>query len=94
MQSELKITVIIRFFPNAARDLLASVIIALIRDTGKFNNIELKDQVNSSSREELCSILDAHSDLRAVSAYISGKANSQSQGVLSEMYSVTRDILT
>lgn len=82
------------FFPNAARDLLGSVIISLVRDNVQFSNKDLKDTLDSSSVDDLRNMLANYSDLASVAAYIGGKSGSQSQGVLSEMYSVTRDIFT
>ena len=82
------------FFPNAARDLLGSVIISLVRDNVQFSNKDLKDTLDSSSVDDLRNMLTNYSDLASVAAYIGGKSGSQSQGVLSEMYSVTRDIFT
>ncbi len=82
------------FFPNAARDLLAAVIISLIRDHVQFSNRDLKDVIDSTSVEELRSMIGAFRDQASVAAYIGGKSGSQAQGVLSEMYSVTRDIFT
>lgn len=82
------------FFPIAARDLFASIIIALIKDGVIPNNEDLKHFIDSTSVEKLRTLLEKHSDLASVASYIGGKAGTQSQGVLSEMYSVTRDILT
>ena len=82
------------FFPNAARDLLASIIIMQIREGLKSNNRDLKDLIDSTTVEELRSMLDDYDDLASVASYIGGKAGSQAQGVLSEMYSVTRDVFT
>ena len=82
------------FFPNAARDLLASIIISLIRDGVNFCNKDLKDCIDSTPVEDIRSMLAAHRDLAAVESYIGGRSGAQSQGVLSEMYSVTRDVLT
>jgi type IV secretory pathway TraG/TraD family ATPase VirD4 len=93
------------FFPNAARDLLGALLISYIRagrfDREKggtfvqdcFNNADLKFLLDSTDDEYIIDSLSAHEDLKSVSSYISGKGG-QSQGVLSEMYSVTRDILT
>ena len=39
-------------------------------------------------------MLEKHPDLASVASYIGGKSGTQAQGVLSEMYSVTRDVLT
>lgn len=82
------------FFPNAARDLLASIITVLVRDGISFNNKDLKDYIDSTSVDDLRAMLSGHCDLSAVTSYIGGKSGAQAQGVLSEMYSVTRDILT
>ena len=82
------------FFPMAARDLLASIIIALIKNGVVPNNADLKNYIDSASIEELRGLLEKHKDLASVASYIGGKAGSQAQGVLSEMYSVTRDVLT
>lgn len=82
------------FFPNAARDLLASIMIALIRDGVNFNNFDLKTHIDSISLEDLRMTLSRHLDLTSVASYVGEKSGAQAQGVLSEMYSVTRDVLT
>jgi type IV secretory pathway TraG/TraD family ATPase VirD4 len=82
------------FFPNAARDLLASIITALVSDGGTFNNKDLKNYIDSTPVDDLRTLLSGHKELAAVASYIGGKSGSQAQGVLSEMYSVTRDVLT
>lgn len=93
------------FFPNAARDLLGAIMISYIRagryDREKggtfvqdcFNNADLRYLLDSSDDDYIINSLKPHEDLKSVSSYISGKGG-QSQGVLSEMYSVTRDIFT
>lgn len=87
------------FFPNAARDLLAAVITAIIR-AGKqdgsqvkevFFNNELKALLDSCDAAKIAEILEGHADLGAVLSYIEGEG-SQSQGVLSELFSVMREI--
>ena len=93
------------FFPNAARDLLAALIMFLIR-TGiqsietdpnfrseYFNNRALIQFLNSRSPEEFCNLLSFDPDLSAVRSYIEGGGD-QASGVLAEMYSVVRDIFT
>lgn len=82
------------FFPIAARDLFASIIIALIKNGVVPNNEDIKEFIDSSSVETLRGLLGKHKDLASVASYIGGKSGSQAQGVLSEMYSVTRDVLT
>ena len=82
------------FFPMAARDLFASIIIALIKSGAKPNNEDIKNYIDSASIEMIRELLEQFPELTSVASYIGAKSGSQSQGVLSEMYSVTRDILT
>lgn len=89
------------FFPNAARDLLASLLIFLIR-TGVndisfrkdyFYNDKFKQILDCSDVEQLLEFLSYDEDARSVASYIEGDGE-QSNGVLAEMYSVIRDIFT
>lgn len=87
------------FFPNAGRDLLTALIMHLIRvsqgDKQMMNQVLFNDALcnylNNSTREDILSDLDQETDMAAVESYISDDG-SQSQGVLSEMYSVIRDL--
>ena len=87
------------FFPNAARDLLAAILITIVRlgfdckdfVRENFYNNRIKEFLDSSSGEDLCDFLDGFIDMRSVLSYIEGDS-AQSQGVLAEMYSVVRDI--
>ena len=87
------------FFPNAARDLLAAILVTIVRlgaDSKEFvrkifYNDRFKEYLDSSSGEKLCELLEGYPDMRSVLSYIKGN-NQQSQGVLAEMYSVVRDI--
>ncbi|MCL2054437.1 MAG: type IV secretion system DNA-binding domain-containing protein [Oscillospiraceae bacterium] len=88
------------FFPNAARDLLAAIIITFIREGKKdsaikkefFYNSKLKEFLDLSDSQMIMDLLGDSPDANAILSYISGD-NAQSQGVLSEMYSVIREIL-
>ena len=88
------------FFPNAARDLLAAIIVTFIREGKKdpnvrkefFYNHKLKEFLDQSDTQMIMDLLDDSPDAKAVMSYISGD-NGQSQGVLSEMYSIIREIL-
>jgi type IV secretory pathway TraG/TraD family ATPase VirD4 len=88
------------FFPNAARDMLAAVIIAFIREGKKdatikrdlFYNNKLKEFLDLSDAQMIIDLLGDSPDANAILSYISGD-NAQSQGVLSEMYSIMREIL-
>ena len=87
------------FFPNAARDALAAIIIAFIREGIKneeikkefFYNDKLKAFIDVSNAQMIIELLDDSVDANAVLSYICGD-NAQSQGVLSEMYSIVREI--
>ena len=82
------------FFPTAASGLLASVIIALIRDGAAPNNLDLKQFIESSDTDALRALIGKYPDLAPASAYIAGKTGAQTQGILSEMYALVREILT
>jgi type IV secretory pathway TraG/TraD family ATPase VirD4 len=86
------------FFPNAARDLFASILITLVRmkhcgdfKADLFKNDTLKNIMNSYSADDLIDLLCEYTDLISKIQYINGN-NGQSQGVLSEMYSVVNDL--
>jgi energy-coupling factor transporter ATP-binding protein EcfA2 len=87
------------FFPNAARDMLAAIIITFIREGKKdpsikrdyFYNSELKAFLDRSDSQMIADLLSDSPDANAILSYISGD-NAQSQGVLSEMYSIMREI--
>ena len=87
------------FFPNAARDMLAAVITAFIREGIKdpaikkefFYNSKLKEFLDVSDSQMIIDLLSDSPDANAVLSYINGD-NAQSQGVLSEMYSIIREI--
>ena len=82
------------FFPNAARDLFASVMISIIRDKSGFNNRDLRNYMDISTIDDIRDLISKYRDLAAVESYIGGKSGAQAQGVMSEMYSTTRDVLT
>lgn len=87
------------FFPNAARDLLAAILVATIRIgegekqfiADNFYNDKIKEFLDSCSGEDICEFLDGFGDMRSVMSYIEGDS-AQSQGVLAEMVSVVRDV--
>jgi len=88
------------FFPNAARDVLAAIITTFIREgikdpeikTEFFYNNKLKEFLDLSDSLMIIDLLGDSPDANAVLSYICGD-NAQSQGVLSELYSVIREIL-
>jgi len=87
------------FFPSAAQDVFTSIMMAILRDarvdadvrTNLLNNEALIGFLNSCSPDELCEELLAYPDLRSATSYIEG-GSEQAQGVVSELYSVIRDL--
>ena len=87
------------FFPNAASDLLGAIMTAIIRESiddhklrnKRFFNDSLKEAIDYLTPQMIIDNLSDHPDLNSVRSYIEGE-NEQAQGVLSEMYSVLREI--
>lgn len=87
------------FFPHAAADLLAAIITTLIRNSmgskdmmnETFYNDTLRVILDGSTAEDLISNIEDYNDLISVVSYINGEG-AQTQGVLSEMYSVVKEI--
>lgn len=88
------------FFPNAACELFAAIITSIVRENihnpvlrqENFYNDKLHELIHTTSSETLVQILSAYPDLVTASVYIDGNSE-QSQGVLSEMYSVVKNVL-
>lgn len=81
------------FFPNAAKDLLYGYMMAKIRE-GKqddLNNAALLEYFQSLDIDNLRELLGKHPDLKSCLYYIEGK-NLQTQGVISEVVELVRDI--
>lgn len=91
------------FFPNAARDLLASLIVAHVRmgaddlefKKAYFNNKALKGYLDRLTPKKISKLLsnDVFSDLSSVLSYIGDGTSDQSLGVLAELQNVVRQIL-
>lgn len=91
------------FFPNAARDMLAALIIAHVRlgeddlnfKKAFFNNKALKEYLDKLSPQKIIKLLshDVFSDLSSVLSYIGDGKSDQSLGVLAELQSAMRQIL-
>jgi type IV secretory pathway TraG/TraD family ATPase VirD4 len=86
------------FFPNAARDLFAAIVITLIRlkHRGDFKaellkNDTLKNIIDGYSIDDLKNLLNEYTDMFSKIEYIK-RNNGQTQGVMSEMYSVINDL--
>lgn len=91
------------FFPNAARDLLAALIIAHVRlgeddlnfKKSFFNNKALKEYLDKLSPQKIVKLLshDVFSDLSSVLCYIGDGKSDQSLGVLAELQNAMRQVL-
>ncbi len=82
------------FFPNAARDIFMACMLHFRR------TVPLKDQtnknlvayINSSTSGDLRQMIESYPDLRAMASYIAKDDSAQTQGVLSELQQVVRNI--
>ena len=81
------------FFPNAARDILYGYMLAKIRsnDITELNNQSLANYFQALDIENLRTILRNQEDLKSCAYYIEG-SNLQTQGVISEVVQLVREI--
>jgi len=90
------------FFPNAARDLFASILLCLIQtakndDAFKRSNLyngELKRAFTESTIQDIKRMLEAHPSLSSVLSYIGDGNGEQALGVYAEMVSCFRKLFT
>ncbi len=86
------------FFPNAARDIFMATMLHFLRyseatgDKRFLNNAELVKFIMSKTSQDFRDMLYSHPDLRAMTSYISSDESPQTQGVLSELQQVVREI--
>lgn len=72
------------FFPNAAKDLFAALMLHLVRNdkfADKRNNKSLRSYLNSITPHIMVDILNQHSDLKAMQSYIYDEKSGQTLGV-------------
>lgn len=88
------------FFPNAARDLFASLLICMIRYAkcyepaiSKLNNEFLRKRIDVMTAQQIAEFIGVYDDQKSVINYIGDGVNPQGLGVLAEMYTVLRKIL-
>ena len=83
------------FFPNAAKDLLAAVLTHFVRnrDTLNGDNLKLRTFLDSSPTAQLREMLLGHDDMKAMVSYIADDRSPQTQGVMSELQQMSREIL-
>ncbi|MBQ3133571.1 MAG: type IV secretion system DNA-binding domain-containing protein [Clostridia bacterium] len=82
------------FFPNAAKDIFMACLLHFIRHYSleQQTNENLVYYINASSSADIRAMLESYDDLRAMSSYISNDESPQTQGVLSELQQVVREI--
>jgi len=82
------------FFPNAARDIFTGLLLHFSRgaDQTKKNNAQLRYFLDQSSSAEIRAVLQQHDDLKAMISYIADDRSPQTQGVISELQQLVREI--
>jgi type IV secretory pathway TraG/TraD family ATPase VirD4 len=82
------------FFPNAARDLFTGILLHFCRnaDQVKTNNALLRNFLDQSPSSEIRAMLQDHEDLKAMVSYIADDRSPQTQGVISELQQLVREI--
>lgn len=82
------------FFPNAAKDLFGAILTHFTRNKGteQMNNEMLRSFLDSSSASDIREMLSQHEDMKAMISYISDDRSPQTQGVISELQNLSREI--
>ncbi len=82
------------FFPNAAKDIFMAILLHFIRTipVEHHNNKNLIKFINHCTVSDIKAVLSAHDDLKAMCSYVSNEDSPQTQGVLSELQQVVREI--
>jgi len=82
------------FFPNAAKDLFAAVLTHFSRNKENMSgdNQSLREFLDSSPTSELREMLGQHNDMKAMVSYIADDRSPQTQGVMSELQQLSREI--
>jgi len=82
------------FFPNAAKDLFAAVLTHFTRNkaTMRGDNNQLRAFLDRSPTAELREMLQLHDDMKAMVSYIADDRSPQTQGVMSELQQLSREI--
>jgi type IV secretory pathway TraG/TraD family ATPase VirD4 len=82
------------FFPNAAKDILCGILTHFARSGDEsMDNARLRSFLDQSSPSELRTLLQSHADMKAMVSYIADDRSPQTQGVLSELQQMVREIL-
>ena len=89
----------IRYFSQMRPEIFLCLLCFIFYDTVKksgnknyLNNAALIDFIKSRTSTELRGMLQSYSDMRAMTSYISSDESPQTQGVLSELQQIVRNI--
>ena len=81
------------FFPNAAKDLFSAILTHFSESTDlKSNNEELRKFLDGSPTAEIREMLKQHENLKAMVSYIFDDRSPQTQGVISELQQLSREL--
>lgn len=82
------------FFPNAAKDIFMAVLLHFFRsvEPAQRTNENLIKLINSTPTIKIKEMLNSYEDLKSMSSYISNPESAQTQGVMSELQQITREI--
>lgn len=81
------------FFPNAAKDLFSAILTHFTRNPQlEANNATLRAFLDGSPTAEIREMLKQHDDLKAMVSYIFDDRSPQTQGVISELQQLSREI--
>lgn len=81
------------FFPNAAKDLFSAILTHFSRNPQlKADNRALRSFLDGSPVAEIREMLKQHEDLKAMVTYIFDDRSPQTQGVISELQQLSREI--
>ena len=82
------------FFPNAAKDLFMATLLHFMRsvEPRECTNRKLIEYLSFTPSSELREMIMRYPDLRAMSSYIANDDSAQTQGVVSELQQVVREI--
>lgn len=82
------------FFPSAAKDIFMACILHFMRSVPprQRTNKELVRYLNSTPTSKIKAMLNSYDDLRAMSSYIENEDSAQTQGVMSVLQQVVREI--
>lgn len=84
------------FFPNAARDLFSGLMMHFYRSAQtagiSVNNARFRTFLDQSPSSQIRNVLQLHNDLKAMTSYIAEDQSPQTQGVVSELQQLVREI--